>query len=168
MDNLPDKDAIKKIKHGEINFFEVIVERYSRKFLNYVKTKVKSPDDSKDIIQNSFIKLYKGLDRFNEDKPLSPYFYSIVNSEIAQFFRDNPKNVVLDETIPSELIAHEDDTSDPSAILENLKGESKVALELLAEGFSYQEIAQKLNKKLNTVKTIIRRAKLEVQKNVQR
>lgn len=168
MGEIIDSEAIKKIKQGEINYFEIIVDRYSKKFLNYVKTKVKNLDDCEDIIQNSFIKLYKVLDRFDEKKPLSPYFYSIVNSEIAQFFRDNPKNVVLDENIPSELIAKEDDSSEPSLLLENLKGEAKTSLQLLSEGYSYQEIAQKLNKKLNTVKTIIRRAKLEVEKNVKR
>lgn len=166
MEDLPDKIIIKKIKQGEINYFEVIVHKYSKKFLNYVKTKVKNLQDCEDIIQNSFIKLYKALDRFDENKPISPYFYSIVNSEIAQFFRDNPKNIVLDENIPSEFISIEDDTSEPSLLLEGLKPEYRAALELLGQGFSYEEIASKLNKNLNTVKTIIRRAKKEVEKNV--
>lgn len=166
MEDLSDKIVIQKIKQGEINYFEVIVHKYSNKFLNYVKTKVKKKEDCEDIIQNSFIKLYKALDRFNENKPLSPYFYSIVNSEIAQFFRDNPKNVALDENIPSELIIHEDDNSDPNSLLDNLKGEYKEALLLLSQGYSYKEISDKLNKNINTVKTIIRRAKKEVEKNV--
>ncbi len=163
MENLSDQEIIKKIKNGEINYYEFLVRKYSPKCFFFVKQKVGNQQDAEDIVQNSFVKAYQAIDNIDEKKEFFPYFYSIVRNEIAQFYRENPKNNQLYDTIVDESNRFEDEEKAAEELFKNLKGEYRTSLELYAQGFSYKEIAEKMKKPLNTIKTIIRRAKMEMQ-----
>lgn len=155
---MTEKQIILKIRRGEIDLFEVLVKTYTKKMFYYVKTRVRREDDASDILQNSFIKAYKSLDKFDVNKKFYAYFFSIVKNEIIEFYRHNPNLVYLNE-------AHEkiEDVQVPEKIdLSFLPPHHKNVLQLLMDGYTYQEIANKLGKSINTIKTLIRRARLKV------
>lgn len=155
---MTEKEIILKIRKGEIDLFGLLVSTYTKKMFYYVKTRVRREDDTSDILQNSFIKVYKALDTFDVDKKFYPYFFSIVKNEIVEFYRHNPNLLYLDEI-------HEkiEDTEHSEKIdISYLPAVHKNVLQLLLEGYTYREIAKKLDKSINTIKTLIRRARLKV------
>ncbi len=157
---MTDAEIIQKISEGEIDLFEILVKKYTKKMYGYIKQRVRLEDDVSDILQNSFIKVYKALSHFNTQKEFYPYFFSVVRNEMAEFYRKNPYNDSLNEdheSIPTKVEVSEIDFS-------GLKGEDKNILQLLADGYSYQEIADKIGRPINTIRTIIRRARLHVVK----
>lgn len=158
---MTEREIIKKIKAGEINLFEVFVKKYSSKMHFYIQQRVRRREDAADILQNSFIKAYKALDRFDEKKPFYPYFFSIVKREIVDFYRKNA-NLLYIPDIQELPIYYEDVKEDID--ISDLKDKYRKVLQLLIEGYSYKEIANKLHKPINTIKTLIRRAKLEMTK----
>lgn len=158
MDDPEDKEIIVKVKNGEINYYTLLVRKYSEKFYNYAKQRINNPHDAADVIQNSFIKMYKNIDHFDEARPFSPYFYSIVNNEIAQFYRNNPKLERLNESMEAQSSSLDENYTGEN-ILVSLKENYKETLRLYIEGFSYKEISVKLGKPINTIRTYIRRAK---------
>lgn len=167
MESLTDKQAIEKIKNGEINYFSVIVRKYSSRIYHYTYKKIFEKKDVDDIVQDSFISFYKSVNSFNENKPILPYLFEILKNEIKMYFRSKKKTVALDEKInvfdeKNDLYNVKEEYKD----LNKLSSDQKSALKLLSEGYSYKEIATKLNKPLNTVRAIIRRGRLKMQNQI--
>lgn len=161
MEELSEKQIIEKIKQGQIDYFGYLVKKYSRIIYFYVKQKVDNEDDADDIVQNTFIKAYKAVDKFDENKNFYPFLFVITKNEIAQFYRTRKKHIRLDEKISIETNATEEQNNIKELIF-RLKPDYQKVISLFIEGYSYLEISRKLNKPINTVKTLIRRAKIQI------
>lgn len=165
MEELSEKEIIRQIKKGNINFFEVLVNKYSNIVYYYTLARLKNSSDSEDVVQNAFIKAYKGIDGFDLKHAFYPWFFTIVKNEIIEFVRRNKTHLELSEEIP----AAEVQTDEFEYLVKGLKAEYKKVLELyFRDGYSYDEIAKKLDRNINTVKTLIRRAKEGVKKNYEK
>lgn len=161
--DMPDAAVIAQIKAGNINKFEVIVERYAPKIRLFAAQRLFDKEEADDIVQNSFMQLYKSLSRFDVSKPIYPYLLQITRNELNMYFRRHKKTVQLNEDIMQ--VAEKTVMDDTTDILQGLKSDHSQALIWFAEGYSYQEIAKRLSKPLNTVRTLIHRARLYVKKN---
>jgi len=114
-----------------------------------------------DLVQNTFLSFYKAIFRFDTNRPVLPYLYQIARNELKMYYRSHKQTVSLAETLSSkreETLV--DQQSATASVLVVLSDEQQKALQLIGEGYSYKEIAQRLGKPLNTVRTIIRRARL--------
>ena len=162
MKKISDKEVILRIKNGEIDYFEYIVKKYSQKIYQLIKSKLTLKEDAEDLTQNTFIKFYKAIDHLKEDLPIMPYLSQIAKNELKMFYRSKKKTISLDEKIllvDDRLITKlEKEEID----LRRLNHQEKKILLMLAEGFSYLEIAKKFKKPLNTIKSIIRRARIKL------
>ncbi len=154
-----DKELILKVKNGEIDYFAYIVRRYSGVIYQKIKLKIKDKNDAEDLTQNTFIKFYKTIDNFNESKPIFPYLSQIANNELKMFFRSKKPMVSLKDWHHLKTDQVIDEVDDYEKYLAELKEEEKAMLLMIADGYSYQEVAKKFRRPLNTVKSIIRRAR---------
>ena len=73
-------NIIKRIKGGDINSFEQIVEKYKDKALTLTMRILKNREDAEDSLQESFVKTFKAIveNRFEQRAKFSTYFYRIV------------------------------------------------------------------------------------------
>jgi RNA polymerase sigma-70 factor (ECF subfamily) len=165
MKELSEKQIILKIQQGEINYFTFLVKKYSGLAYNYASSKVNHREDAQDIVQNSFIKIYKAIDRLDSNRPFYPYFFTILKNEIKQFFRRNRQHLPLNE----EVLVQEStpQISDLDFFIKRLTTRYQQVLKLYIEGFSYREISFKVGKPINSIRTLIRRAKIQI-RNAQR
>ncbi len=165
MKKLADKEVIQKIKNGEIDYFSVIVEEYTAQIYRYIKAKLFQKLDVDDLVQNTFISFYKAISWFDETKPMLPYLYQIAKNELKMYYRSHKETVSLDEGLIETKIGEDDFyTEDYSPILEKLSKEQQEILQLLQKGYSYEEIAKKCDRPINTIRTIIRRTRLQVKR----
>lgn len=160
---MSDLAVIKEVRVGNINKFEILVERYSSKVQSFISARLFDKSEVDDIVQMSFIQFYKALSQFDSRKPVYPYLLQIARNELYMYFRKNHITISLNDDI-MQIHGEEKQTEDISEIVEGLKLDHKSALLWFAEGYSYKEISKKLNKPLNSVRTLIRRARLFVQK----
>lgn len=161
--DMPDSDVIQKIREGNINRFDILVERYSSKLHQFIRARLFDKSEADDIVQMSFIQFYKALSQFDSSKPVYPYLLQIAKNELYMFFRKNHPSVSLNDDI-IQMKSEDVEKEDITEIVKGLKPVHKNALVWFAEGYSYKEISLKLGKPLNTVRTLIRRARLFVQK----
>ncbi len=165
MSDLSDEEVVLRIKAGEIDFFAVIVKKYTPIVYNFVRSRLYQKEEVDDIIQNAFLSFYKAIDTFDEKRSVLPYLFEIVRNEIKMFLRSRKKTYALSESIASEERSQDDVVEeDIEHSLSLLPAREKQALIMVSRGYSYEEIAKKLEKPLNTVRTIIRRARLKVKK----
>jgi RNA polymerase sigma-70 factor, ECF subfamily len=73
-------NIIKRIKGGDINSFEQIVEKYKDKALTLTMRILKNREDAEDSLQEAFVKTFKAIieNRFEQRSKFSTYFYRIV------------------------------------------------------------------------------------------
>lgn len=162
MFNLTDAQIIEKIKNGQIDYFSYIVKKYSTPIFRLVASKIRS-QEADDIAQNTFLHFYKAIERFDEERPILPYLYQIARNEVKMFWRSNKKTVPLDEEIKIQSEVENDFVQDDiKNTLKVLDQSQREILLLLSEGYSYQEIAGQFKKPLNTIKTMVRRARLKI------
>jgi RNA polymerase sigma-70 factor (ECF subfamily) len=165
MEELSERDIIKKIKNGEIDYFASFVKRFSQIIYYYAKKRIKDEQDVPDIVQNSFIKAYKGMERFDEKKTFYPYLFTILKNEIIDYYRKKKYHVKIEEDHATYEERSINEATDFTNTLDKLKPESGAVIKLYyIEGYSYKEIAGKLKKPINTVKTLLHRGKSELKK----
>jgi len=153
--------VIIKIRQGEIDYFSHIVKKYSGKINKLVTAKLFNKTDVDDLLQNIFLKFYKAIYRFDLNKPVLPYLYQIAKNELKMYYRSHRQSLPLSEELKDEekdLIM----IDDLDNYLKGLSKDQQTVLELLVDGFDHQEIARKLNKPVNTIKTLVRRARLKI------
>lgn len=162
-----DKEVILKIKIGQIDYFSYLVKKYTSLIYRYIKVKLFKKEDVDDLVQNTFISFYKAISRFDESRPVMPYLYQIAQNEMKMYFRSKKQTIVLDDRLK---LVDEDSVLSKTIMIDieratrELPKEQKKALQLLADGYSYQEVAYQLKKPLNTVRSLIRRARLKLAK----
>lgn len=161
---LSDKNIIIKIKNGEIDYFSFIVKKYFYSIYQYIKLKIKNKEDTEDLVQNVFISFYKAIGKFDEQKPIKPYLFQIVNNQLKMFYRKYKNFLPLKEDIYLENDRIIDNFYNRNIFktLKKLKFEEKEMMAMIADGYSYEDVARKFKKPVNTVKSIIRRIRLKL------
>jgi RNA polymerase sigma-70 factor (ECF subfamily) len=82
-----DEDLAAEAAEGSRSSFEMLVERYSEKLYLFINRGINFPDDSGDILQDTFIKVYRNIDRFNNRWKFSTWIYTIASREMVSYFR---------------------------------------------------------------------------------
>jgi RNA polymerase sigma-70 factor (ECF subfamily) len=158
---------IKRIKAGEQHLFRSLVERYQRPIYGCIRGMVHSHDLADDLTQETFIKAFHQLERFDDQYPFFPWLRRIaVNSALTALSsvavrRRNP----LDETQPAEddleqQMEQSDLLEHVHRALSQLPEEQRLVFVLRTQQeMSYEEIADHLNISLGTVMSRLSRAR---------
>ena len=84
--------------------FEQIVPQYSEKLYWAIRRIVLCHDDANDVLQNVFIKVWKGIDDFQNRSKLSTWLYRIDVNEALDFLR-RQRNVASLDTVDNMSVA---------------------------------------------------------------
>lgn len=90
--------------------FEHLVSQYSPQLYRQIRRMVYSHDDTNDILQNTFIKVWTNIESFRGDARLSTWLYKIALNETLNFIhREKEMNAIdtTDTSIANRLMADE-------------------------------------------------------------
>jgi RNA polymerase sigma-70 factor (ECF subfamily) len=170
---LSDSELITQAKSGNDSAFEELIFRYDRSVLAIALKFVHNTDDAKDIYQEVFIRVYRGLKNFEMKSEFSTWLYRIATNVCLSNKSRSKKHlyVSIDERYENEdgesvNFEPADDEMDPGELLVNLDlGDiiqdavdtlsSKQRMTFILkhyEGYKIREIADMLNCKEGTVK----------------
>lgn len=171
-EKIADAELLKSAKSGDLAAFEKILWLYEKPIFNYIRRLVNQLEDAEDLTQKTFIKLYKSLKSVNPEKNFKSWLYKIATNTVYDWFRKQKRNseiLMENSEIQAETFAHEDayyqieSLIDLEKALNEIKPAYKSILLLYYKnGLEYNEIAEILGVPINTVKTHLRRAKLEL------
>ncbi len=71
--------------------FTAIIKKYQEKLYWHVRRMVVNHEDANDVLQNMFIKVWKGLENFREDSQLYTWLYRIATNESLTFIDQQKK-----------------------------------------------------------------------------
>jgi RNA polymerase sigma-70 factor (ECF subfamily) len=80
--------------------FKTLVKRYRERLYWHIRKIVISHDDADDVLQNTFIKIFRNIDKFKGDSKLYTWMYRIATNESITFLNSKAKqNQVSNETL---------------------------------------------------------------------
>ena len=90
--------------------FSKIVQKYSEPLYWHIRRMVLSHDDTNDLMQNTFIKAWTGIDTFRGDSQLSTWLYRIAINETLTFLSKRSQSIPIDSPEASVVELLESDT----------------------------------------------------------
>lgn len=75
--------------------FTAIIKKYQEKLYWHLRRLVVDHDDTNDVLQNVFIKVWKGLDNFREDSQLYTWLYRISTNEGLSFLEQQKRRSMV-------------------------------------------------------------------------
>lgn len=97
MNHLSDKELLDMFRCSDTrNYaFNLIVRKYQERIYWHIRKLVIHHDDADDVIQNTFLKVWTGLDGFREDSQLFTWLYRIATNEALTFLKKKRTKVFL-------------------------------------------------------------------------
>ena len=101
MDRIKQEDfSLEKLRAGDKAEFARLVETYSGVVYRLAIKMVEDPQDAEDVLQETFIKAFRGLSRFGGRSSLSTWLYRIATNESLMLLRRRkPATVSIDEPL---------------------------------------------------------------------
>ncbi len=168
-----DLQIVELAQQGDRDAFRELVERYQRKVYSICYGMLKNPDDSLDVSQEVFIKVYRNIEKFNQQSSFYTWLYRITVNMCIDHIRKNKRVKIVeyddaisregnggnDFLLPSKLGLHPDKVYGRKELREKMLealeslGEKHRTILILREidGLSYEEIADVLNISKGTV-----------------
>lgn len=172
MDYLPtDIELIRAALAGDSLCFDTLFSRYRPELIAMLRQRCNREQDAQDILQDTFIKSFLNLHRFDFSYTFGQWVYTIAKNQFIDFTRrrkDLPVimdlggdiNAEYDGLTPEESVICQQSGTQLDNILEKLPANYRRIAELrFWKGYSYEEIAVELDMPLSTVKTQIRRSR---------
>ena len=76
-----DEEIAVFVQQGESECFGLLVERYEAKIARYARKFLFDSEDSKDLVQEVFLKAYINIQSFDPARKFSPWVYRIAHNE---------------------------------------------------------------------------------------
>lgn len=176
--SLEDDVLVKKAMGGNERSYEKLVNKYQRALHFHIMKMVKDHEQIEDLVQETFVKAFDNLNRYNTDYAFSTWLYRIATNHTIDYLRKkklqtlsidepvNTKSGEMEMQLPDEsaqtdrdIIRKQRQQMVRKAIQELPKKYRKVIELRHMEEKSYQEISEVLDKPLGTVKAHIFRAR---------
>ena len=96
---LSDGELVLLIRGGETDAYAELVRRTQRSGYRLARRITRNHEDADDVLQESYAKAYRALDRFAPDRPFGPWFLTIVARTALSWLRDGKRRAAesLDE-----------------------------------------------------------------------
>jgi len=185
-----DEELMVGIRQGNSQDFEKLVGRYASALYRFVYRILKDEGEAQDLVQETFLRVYRNASQYNPQYPLRVWIFSIA-SHLAMnilssarrrrilFFwsrsssPEQEKDVPQEEEImdpatnPEEEFSRQQISQRVRQAIDNLSPRQRIALTLSKlEGLSYKEIAEIMNINISAVESLIFRAKRKIQREI--
>jgi len=156
-----------------------LMNRYSRRIVNYIYRIIGDRDRAEDLLQDTFVRVYRNINRFDQTRKFSTWLYTIATNLAKNELRNTGRSPLLYfqnfffRKDDHEMFEAADQSGRPddnlyrkqlnvlvSKAIEKLPPRHKLVFTLReSEGKSYEEIAEILGCNIGTVKSRLNRAR---------
>jgi len=182
-DSLSDKDILFNLVDEDIESYSILVDRYKNRLINFVYRFVKDFDVAEDIVQETFLRVYRKRYNYKAIANFSTWIFTIAGnlakSELRRrkrwkFFSldassenerqfELPDNGIKPDRAASVSILDENIQNAIDGLPDKYK-ESLILRDI--EGMSYKQIADITNVPVGTVKSRVNRSRKKLQKKL--
>ncbi len=181
-----DSDLVRAAQHGDQRAFAQLVEKYEARVYNLARKMMRDPQDAEDVLQETFLSVFRHLNDFQGDSSFSTWLYRIATNAALMKLRarkppplslDEPFESDGDEMMPREIVDW-GITPEEALLNDEVRAQMDAAVAALPEslravfvlrdieGLSVQETADVLGISVPNVKTRLHRARLMLRESL--
>jgi len=163
----PEELIVKQINLKKVEGYKYLYDNYYSSLSNFSSRIISQKKGAEDIVQDVFLRLWKGNSKFDSLKALTSYLFLSVKNTSLNAIRNEHRLLDSDITESLEIVSiGTDDKTIEQILIEEefyrqiyvainkLSPERKNVILLSMEGLSNKEIADKSGISVNTVKTL--------------
>ncbi len=164
-----DRRLVELVLGGDDTAFEYLFNRYREAIHRRFVQRLGGTSGADDLLQETFIKVYINLHRYSFEYTFGQWVYTIARNTFIDYVRRRQDDLPIDERFaapasssptPEERFINLQQRSQIESYLERLSPRYRRLIVMrFFEEYSYEEIAEKLDLPLGTVKTQIHRAR---------
>lgn len=113
--------------------FTKIIKKYQEKLYWHIRRMVIEHEDADDVLQNVFIKMWKGLDNFREDSRLYTWLYRIATNECLTFMDQQKRKTAAISLSDTEEALSNKIKADENFDAQKLEWKLQLAIQQLPE-----------------------------------
>ena len=169
---LSDEELVAQAQTGSRRCFNELVRRYSHRLFYFLRPKVNTDEDTEDLVQETFLKAYRNINRFDSNYKFSTWLYTSAARLAISFYRKKRFNEGISvfnssSPDPQEEMMLEEDSKNLWNIAQTLQANQYQALWLrYMEELSLKEIALVMKKTRVHVRVLLHRARLNLIKQL--
>lgn len=182
---LSDEDVMEQLQAGVVQAFDIIVTRYKDRLHNFLYRYTHNHEDCEDLVQETFLRVYRSRDSYERIARLSTWMYTIALNLAKTMYKKKQRMTTIsmhaDESDPDDREMMIPDTltlQDDKLHLKMCVGELEKALKELNKEFreviilrdiqqlTYEEISEITGTAMGTVKSRINRARVQLQEKI--
>lgn len=182
---LTDWDLVEIARTGRLDAFEELVRRYEQPLVSFCMRMVGSRQDAEDLAQESFVRVYRHLNRLKPQAKFSTVLFGIARNLTLNFLRDSRRrgrdvtDSLTRDDDSQRLVEDEDRRPDRAARLREIESVIERGLASLSpdhrevlvlreiQGLDYEAIAAIVKCRKGTVKSRIARAREQLRKHIE-
>ncbi len=160
------------LNEGDHTAFESLVGRYRESIYHLMLARSGSQQDADDLLQETLIKVYINLSRYDTNYTFGQWIYTIARNTLIDMKRKRHEDFSLDDRFslsesampsPEQRVIDNQNRSQIEASIAQLSQTHQQLFKMrFFDEYSYEEIAEKLSMPLGTVKTNIFRARVKM------
>lgn len=95
--HLEDHEILKQFENARTreNAFHFLMEKFQERLYWHVRRMVTHHEDANDVLQNVFIKAWRGLDKFRGESQLYTWLYKIASNESITFLKKRKRKAAV-------------------------------------------------------------------------
>lgn len=161
---MTQEELLEQIYKKDDKAFTLLYDMYARSLFGVIFNLIKDKEEAEDVLQETFVKIWKGIDSYNESK--GRFFTWILNIARnaaidrlrSKNFNNNQKNLSADNFVhildDTSRVNNKIDTIGILEFVKKLKPKCIQLIDLLFfKGYTQQEAADELEIPLGSVKT---------------
>jgi RNA polymerase sigma-70 factor (ECF subfamily) len=174
---MDDRTAISRIKQGDLNGLEILVNRYQVRAVQAAYLILYDRALAEDAVQTAFVKVAERIDQFDERRPFGPWFFRIVVNDSLKAAKRRKQSISLEEQLdgPVAKLAAQlvDPTLPPAQIVEEQETRQLILKAIQSLGpeqravivmryyldMNEAELSAKMDRPLSTIKWWLREAR---------
>lgn len=144
---------------------EQIWTKYRTRLKSFLHSKVSSPDDVEDLLQDIMIKVFNRLDTLDDDEKLQSWLFQITHNTIIDFYR---KNKATTDLQPEALWFEENDPETLNSLAQCIEPfilslpsqDAELLMAIDIEGQSQKDYAIEHSLSYSTLKSRVKKGRL--------
>ena len=174
LQEIREKLLVLRSRSGDEAAFEQLVERYQPRLRYYVRRLLGAPDEEDDLLQDTWLNVWKNLSDLRDPGAFAPWVYCIARNKVYRHIRKNKGFIPLvegAENVAAREEAHDFSPEEAGQIhecLDKLRPEHREVLLLrFLQEMSYEDIATVIDRSIGTVRSRIHYAKRALRRAIE-
>ena len=166
-----DEDLVQRARTEPLRpAFQILYQRHEAEVFRFLLRLVRDRPLAEDLLQETFLRAYRHLDRFETNKAFRPWLFAIARNKIHSYLRDRKPTVALPDAPastagPLETLSRAERSQSVRDAVDRLDPDLREAIVLRYEGgLGYASIADRLDLPVSTIQGRLKRARWALKK----